>query len=302
MQKGGNMGAPKKKSYGRFFTVPVVISLSILIFLLLCIIFAPFITRTDPNALDLLNVLKGPSKEHLLGTDKTGRDIFTRILYGGRTSLLSAVGVVMISVVIGIPAGLISGYYGGKVDMILMRICDVVVSFPALLLAFIFVAAFGRGLGNAVLALGIVYVPMLAKLTRSLMLVEKNKTYVEAAHSIGYSDCKIIFHEIFPNCLPTILVELTLDLGYAILDLASMSFLGLGVQPPTSDWGYMLEENRAFLTTSPLMAISPGIVIIVFVVCLNVFVDGVQMYSDPSRRRMPSMKKLKKRMELTEHA
>lgn len=290
----------KPKSYGRFFTVPVIISLAILLVFIFCIVFAPAVTPIDPNKLDLANLLKDPSPEHLLGTDKTGRDIFARILYGGRTSLISAFGVVGISVVIGIPIGLLSGYYGGILDNILMRICDIVVSFPALLLAFIFVAAFGRGLTNAVIALGIVYVPMLAKLTRSLMLVEKNKTYVEAAHSIGYSDRKIIFEEIFPNCISSILVQLTLDLGYAILDMASMSFLGLGVQPPTSDWGYMLEENRAFLTTKPLMAIVPGIAIIVFVVSLNIFTDGIQTYLDPSRRKMPPMKKFKKRMGMND--
>lgn len=290
----------KPKSYGRFFTVPVIISLAILLVFIFCIVFAPVVTPIDPNKLDLANLLKDPSPEHLLGTDKTGRDIFARILYGGRTSLISAFGVVGISVVIGIPIGLLSGYYGGILDNILMRICDIVVSFPALLLAFIFVAAFGRGLTNAVIALGIVYVPMLAKLTRSLMLVEKNKTYVEAAHSIGYSDRKIIFEEIFPNCISSILVQLTLDLGYAILDMASMSFLGLGVQPPTSDWGYMLEENRAFLTTKPLMAIVPGIAIIVFVVSLNIFTDGIQTYLDPSRRKMPPMKKFKKRMGMND--
>ena len=278
------------------------ICLIIAAILILAALIGHFWTPYSTTDMDVSLKNAPPSWQHLMGCDNFGRDIFSRVLNGMGTTVLVALLTVGIGLIVGTVLGSLVGYYGGIVDTVLMRICDVVVSFPALLLAFIFVAAFGRGLGNAVLALGIVYVPMLAKLTRSLMLVEKNKTYVEAAHSIGYSDCKIIFHEIFPNCLPTILVELTLDLGYAILDLASMSFLGLGVQPPTSDWGYMLEENRAFLTTSPLMAISPGIVIIVFVVCLNVFVDGVQMYSDPSRRRMPSMKKLKKRMELTEHA
>ncbi len=286
----------KTQNYGRFFTLPVIISMTILIVILFCVIFANFITTKDPNALNLAEILQMPSSEHLLGTDKTGRDIFARILYGGRTSLLSALGVVGISVIIGVPLGLYSGYYGGKLDAVLMRICDVIVSFPALLLAFIFVAAFGRSLMNAILALGIVYVPMLAKLTRSLVLVEKNKTYVEAAHSIGYSDSRIIFREIFPNCISTILVQLTLDIGYAILDMASMSFLGLGVQPPTSDWGYMLEENRAFLTTYPVMALAPGVVIIVVVVAINVFSDGVQTYLDPSLRRLPSVEKFKRKL------
>ncbi len=286
----------KKANYGRLFTLPVIISVIVLAVILLSIILASVLTTVDPNEINLKEKLQGPSSKHILGTDKVGRDNFTRLLYGGRTSLISAFGIVLISVILGVPLGLFSGYYGGKLDSVLMRICDVIVSFPALLLAFIFVAAFGRGLGNAILALGIVYTPMLAKLTRSLMLVQKSQTYVEAAHSIGYSDMKIIFGEIFPNCISTIMVQLTLDLGYAILDMASMSFLGLGVQPPTSDWGYMLEENRVFLTNHPALALSPGIVIIITVVALNILSDGIQAYLDPSQRSLPSVKSFKKRM------
>ncbi len=283
---------------GQFFTAPVVAAMAVLIIILLGVIFANFIAPYNPTQVDLGSMMQGPSPEHLLGTDKSGRDIFTRLLYGGRTSLLGALGVILISVVAGIPLGLFSGYYGGKLDVILMRICDVIVSFPALLLAFVFVASFGRGLKNAVVALGIIYIPMLAKLTRSLVLVERNKTYVEAAQSIGFSDAQIIFRQILPNCVSTILVQLTLDLGYAILDLASMSFLGLGVQPPTADWGVMLEEGRIYLTTYPAMALAPGFAIILTVVALNIFSDGVQAYLDPSQRKLPSIQKFKKKVGL----
>ena len=286
----------KEKKTGKLFTSSVVISLVVLVLILAGVCLANVIAQYDPNELDLANMLKGPSAEHWLGTDKTGRDIFSRLLYGGRTSLLGALGVVGISIVIGVPIGLFSGYHGGKLDAVLMRICDVIVSFPALLLAFVFVAAFGRGLFNAVLALGIIYIPMLAKLTRSLVLVEKNKTYVEAARSIGFSDSRILFSQILPNCVSTMMVELTLDLGYAILDLASMSFLGLGVQPPTSDWGAMLEEGRIYITTSPLCAIAPGIMIIVTVIALNIFSDGIQGYLDPSQRKLPSIKSYRRIM------
>lgn len=286
----------KEKKLGKLFTPSVIISLTVLVIILVCVCFADVLAQYDPNALDIANMLKGPSAEHWLGTDKTGRDILSRLLYGGRTSLLGALGVVGISIVIGVPIGLLSGYHGGKLDSILMRICDVIVSFPALLLAFVFVAAFGRGLFNAILALGIIYIPMLAKLTRSLVLVEKNKTYVEAAKSIGFSDMRILFSQILPNCISTMMVELTLDLGYAILDLASMSFLGLGVQPPTSDWGAMLEEGRIYLTTSPLCAIAPGIMIIVTVIALNIFSDGIQGYLDPSQRKLPSIRSYRKLM------
>ena len=181
--------------------------------------------------------LAKPSMQHLLGADKVGRDLLTRLFYGGRTTLLSAIGVVAISVVIGVPLGLISGYYRGWLDTVIGRICDVVLSFPSLLLAFVFVAGFGRSMVNAIMALGIVYVPMLTRLVRSLTMVEKNKVYVEAATSIGYSDARIMFRHILPNCVSTIVVQITLDLAYAILDLAALSFLGLGVQPPTADWG-----------------------------------------------------------------
>ena len=286
----------KEKKLGKLFTPSVIISLTVLVIILVCVCFADALAQYDPNELDIANMLKGPSAEHWLGTDKTGRDILSRLLYGGRTSLLGALGVVGISIVIGVPIGLLSGYHGGKLDSILMRICDVIVSFPALLLAFVFVAAFGRGLFNAILALGIIYIPMLAKLTRSLVLIEKNKTYVEAAKSIGFSDTRILFSQILPNCISTMMVELTLDLGYAILDLASMSFLGLGVQPPTSDWGAMLEEGRIYLTTSPLCAIAPGIMIIVTVIALNIFSDGIQGYLDPSQRKLPSIRSYRKLM------
>lgn len=290
------MNNKKEKKLGKLFTPSVIISLAVLVIILVCVCFADLLAQYDPNALDIGNMLKGPSAEHLLGTDKTGRDIFSRLLFGGRTSLLGALGVVGISIVIGVPIGLFSGYHGGKLDSILMRICNVIVSFPALLLAFVFVAAFGRGLFNAILALGIIYIPMLAKLTRSLVLVEKNKTYVEAAKSIGFSDTRILFTQILPNCISTMMVELTLDLGYAILDLASMSFLGLGVQPPTSDWGAMLEEGRIYLTTSPLCAIAPGLMIIITVIALNIFSDGIQGYLDPSQRKLPSIRSYRRLM------
>ncbi|MEG2038104.1 MAG: ABC transporter permease, partial [Oscillospiraceae bacterium] len=224
-----------KKQQGKLFTVPVILSMLVLILIIMCCVFAGVIAPYEPTLQDLSSSLAKPTAEHILGADKMGRDLFSRLIYGGRTTLLGALGVVGFSVVVGVPLGLFSGYYGGKLENAIMRVCDVVLSFPALLLAFIFVAGFGRGLGNAILALGIVYVPMLTRLTRSLALVEKNKTYVEAAQSIGYSDMRIMFRHILPNCASTIIVQITLDLAYAILDLASLSFLGLGVQPPTAD-------------------------------------------------------------------
>ncbi len=169
----------KKNDIGTFFTAPIVISLVIIALIVLMSIFAPYYWRYDPDQMDMLNALQGPSLAHLFGTDQVGRDIFTRLMYGARTTLLSAL-LVVISIIIGIPLGVISGYYGGKIDSVIMRAEDVLLAFPALLLAFLFVASFGKGIANAIIALGIVYVPML-RLTRSLTLMEKNKTYVESA-------------------------------------------------------------------------------------------------------------------------
>jgi peptide/nickel transport system permease protein len=197
---------------------------------------------------------------------------------------------VILSVLIGAPLGLFSGYYGGKFDSIVGRFCDILLSFPSLLLAFLFVAALGRGIGSAVVALGISYVPMLTRLVRSLTLIEKNKTYVEAAESIGFSGPYIIFRHILPNCTDTVLVQLTLDLAYAILDLAALSFVGLGVSPPTADWGAMLDEGRSFLLQGPLLALAPGAAIVLTVVSLNICCDCVTQYLDPQSRSLPSFR------------
>ena len=285
----------KKKQEGILFTVPMIISVAILLAIIFVCVFAPLISPYLPTEQNLGDSLALPSRAHLLGADKVGRDLLTRLFYGGRTTLLSAIGVVLFSMVVGIPLGLVSGYYRGPLDTVIGRICDLILSFPSLLLAFVFVAGFGRSIVNAVVALGIVYVPMLTRLVRSLTMVEKNKTYVEAAVSIGYSDARIMFRHILPNCISTITVQLTLDLAYAILDLAALSFLGLGVQPPTADWGAMLDEGRGFLLQNPLLALAPGIAIILTVVALNIFSDGIHQYFEPVQRQLPSFEKVEKK-------
>lgn len=278
----------RRRGQGRLFTPVVAAAFAVLALILAACVLAPVLSPYDPNAQDLSNTLATPSAEHWLGCDQNGRDLFSRILYGGRTALTSALVVVAISMVLGIPLGLLSGYRGGFTDTVVMRICDILLSFPSLLLAFIFVAALGRGTGNAVLALGIVYVPMLTRLTRSLVLVEKNKVYVSACVSLGYSETRIVYRHILPNCISTILVQITLDIAYAILDLASLSFLGLGVRPPQADWGAMLDEGRAVLLINPFLSLIPGIVIIVVVVALNIFSDGLHQYLDRTQTALPS--------------
>ena len=293
----GPLYKSKRKNVGKLFTPVVTVAFVLLVAILLVCILAPVVAPYDPNAQDLTQVLAKPSAAHWLGCDQTGRDIFSRIIYGGRTALVSAVMVVVISVIIGIPLGLISGYKGWLADTIIMRCCDILLSFPSLLLAFVLVAGLGRNTFNAVLALGIVYVPMLTRLTRSLTLVEKNKVYVSACVSLGYSDTRILYRHILPNCISTILVQLTLDVAYAILDLASLSFLGLGTLPPQADWGAMLDEGRSVLLMSPVQSLSAGIVIVIVVVSLNIFSDGLHQYLDQAQTALPSFRKYEKKFE-----
>lgn len=285
----------RRRNHGRLFTPVVAAAFAVLALILAACVLAPLLAPYDPNSQDLANTLATPSAEHWLGCDQNGRDLFSRILYGGRTALTSALVVVAISMILGIPLGLLSGYRGGLTDTVVMRICDILLSFPSLLLAFIFVAALGRGTGNTVLALGIVYVPMLTRLTRSLVLVEKNKVYVSACVSLGYSEARIVYRHILPNCISTILVQITLDIAYAILDLASLSFLGLGVRPPQADWGAMLDEGRAVLLINPFLSLIPGLVIIIVVVALNIFSDGLHQYLDQSQTALPSFRTMERR-------
>jgi peptide/nickel transport system permease protein len=242
--------------------------------------------------------LQTPSAQRWLGTDNLGRDQFTRLLYGGRTTLINAFLAVLISVVVGIPLGLMCGYYGGKIDNAVMRVWDFILSFPTLLMAFIFVAAFGRGSWNAVIAIGVVYIPMISKLSRSMTITERTKPYVEACVTFDYSDARIIFLHILPNCLATLLAELTLDIGMAIIALASLSFLGLGVQMPQSDWGAMLQEGMAIILKAPYLALGPTIVIVLTTVSLNVVSDGIQMYLDPEQRKLLTFKKFRAKMKV----
>jgi peptide/nickel transport system permease protein len=286
-----------KKTQGIFLSAPLIISLTILLLIIICCMLAPVLAPYGESEQNLSASLAGPSAQNLLGADKMGRDLFSRLLYGGRITLVSALCVVLISLVIGAPLGLLSGYYGGKFDSITGRVCDVLLSFPSLLLAFLFVAAMGRGNASAVTALGIVYVPMITRLMRSLTLVEKNKTYVEAALSLGFPGPYILFRHIFPNCVNTMLVQLTLDLAYAILDLAALSFIGLGVSPPTADWGAMLHEGRNFLLQSPLLALAPGAAVIATVISLNLFSDCVTQYLDPQGRILPSFETAEKNLK-----
>ena len=254
----------------------VAIAGAVVLLITLAAVLAPVISPYEPDSQRLTQSLHGASGAHLLGTDKLGRDTLSRLLYGARTTLLSALFVVILSTVAGTVLGLLAGYFEGPVDLVVSRTLDIVLAFPALLLALIIVAAFGRGISNAVVALSIVYVPMIARLVRSACLVEKRLPYVEAAHALGYSDARVIFRHILPNTLPLLLVQAPIDFGYSILDLAALSFLGLGVQPPKADWGTMLAEGRDYLLLAPRLAIVAGLAIMTIVIAFNLLGDGLR--------------------------
>jgi len=290
----------KKKNNGKLFTIPMIICSIILIVIVVSVLLAPVLGQYDPDATDLMVNFEKPGKAHWLGTDNLGRDEFTRLLYGGRTTLIDAFLAVLISVVVGISLGMVCGYYGGKLDTVVMRVWDCLLAFPALLLAFILVAAFGPSGRNAVIAIGVAYIPMISKLARSMVLTEKTKAYVEACRTFGYSDVRIIFIHILPNCIATLLAELTLDFGTAIMSLASLSYLGLGVQLPKSDWGAMLQQGQQYVMKEPGLIAYPALVIILTVVSLNVVSDNIQMYLDPEQRKLPSFKKYRKKLKRME--
>jgi peptide/nickel transport system permease protein len=284
----GNPLQMTKRSFWRspfFRNRLAVISGFVLLLLFIIVIAAPLIATHDPAKQDLANSLKPPSAEHWLGTDKQGRDIWSRLVYGARPTLIGAIFVVLIAYTIGIPLGLISAYYGGRVDTIIMRCLDMLLAFPALLLAILIVATFGRGITNTVIALGIVYVPAIARVVRGATLVQRNQTYTEAAHSMGMYDGRILFRHLLPNVASPILVQGSNDLAYAILDIAALSFLGLGIQPPDPDWGSMLSEGRSYLLLSPYVSIFSGVAIMIAVISFNLFSDGLRSQLDPKQRK-----------------
>jgi peptide/nickel transport system permease protein len=252
--------------------------------LVLVAIFAPLLAPYDPNAIDLGDTLAPPSSEHWLGTDASGRDILSRLIYGTRTSLLGPLLVVGISTLVGVPLGLLAGYRGGMVDGVLGRIWDVMFAFPPLLLAIVIVAAFGAGFWTATIAIAIIYIPLLARVVRGVVLVEREKAYVDACKVQGFSSIRVAGRHVLPNVSPTIAAQSTLNFGYALLDLAGLAFLGLGVQPPTSDWGQMLTDGRASLVLhSYSQVISASIAIAVAVVAFNLVGDALSGRAGRSR-------------------
>ncbi len=256
----------------------------------LAAIFAPSLSPHDPVETALYDQLKPPawkdggSDKNILGTDDLGRDIFSRIIYGARVSLIVAVVSVGLAFVLGTLLGTISGYYKGALDSVIMRIMDIILAFPYLLLAIVVVAFLGPSLQNAMIAIGITYVPRFARIVRGSVLEEFEKDYVMAAKAVGARDWRIIFVAILPNCLGPLIVLTTLSFASAILDAAALSFLGLGAQPPTPEWGAMIASSRSLILRASWVMTFPGIAILFAVLGFNLLGDGLRDALDPRLR------------------
>lgn len=258
-----------------------IIGLIITITFILLAIFASTLSPYDPLTISLSERLQGPSRDHLLGTDEMGRDILSRLLYGVRISIRVGVTVVGLAMLLGVPLGIISGYFGGIVDNVLMRFLDILMAFPGVILSICIVAVLGPSLKNAMIAISIYAMPNFARLARAETLSIKYNEYIEAAKAVGSSNTRIMYSQILPNVITSLIVLGTLSSGNAILTTSSLGFLGLGAQPPTPEWGAMLSAGRKYILMAPHVTIFPGLAILLFVLGLNLFGDGIRDMLDP---------------------
>lgn len=258
-----------------------VIGGGLLAVFLVMALFAPLLAPYDPLAQDLYNRLKPPSLDHPFGTDDFGRDILSRVIYGSRISLRIGVVAVVIALALGTAIGLVAGYWGGVLDQLLMRLMDLLLAFPSILLAIGIVAILGPGLENAMLAIGLVAVPQYARLVRASALSVREMDYVQASRALGSGHMRILLVAILPNCLAPLIVQATLGLATAILDAAGLSFLGLGAQPPMPEWGAMLSNGRELIVRAPWVLTFPGLAIFFTVLAFNLFGDGLRDSLDP---------------------
>ena len=257
------------------------VSALVIVLIALAAIFAPVVAPYDPTKQDLLNRLQGMSAQHIFGTDQLGRDVLSRMIYGARTSLLIGLVPTLVSMLLGAVLGLISGYLGKAADFIIMRLADVTMAFPSLLLAMVVMYTLGRGIINIFLALTIVSWAGTARVVRAQTLSIREKEYVEAARGIGVGSFTIMFRHILPNCLPSLIVLFTLNIPGSILSESSLSFLGIGAQSPSTSWGLMVSEGKDYLFTNPVIAIAPGVAILVLALAFNFLGDGVRDAMDP---------------------
>ena len=282
----------EKKSRSEFLTVMkalsrnkmAIVGLIILIILVFAGTFAHVIAPYDYAAQDLQNAFQHPNAQHLFGTDEFGRDIFSRIIYGARMSLLVGFVSVGIAVIVGGALGAVAGYYGKRIDNIIMRLMDILLAVPQTLLAIAIVAALGTGLVNLMIAVGISSVPTYARIVRASVLTIREEEYIEAARASGTSNTKIIMKHILPNCVAPVIVQVTLGIASAILTAAGMSFIGLGIQPPEAEWGNMLSSGRDYIRGYSYMTMFPGLAIVITVLSLNLLGDGLRDALDPKLR------------------
>ena len=260
-----------------------MIGLAVALFFILLAMAAPLLAPYDPLATNWAAVRKAPSVIHLFGTDEIGRDVLARVIWASRASLLAGLVSVMLALALGVPIGLVSGYVGGILDGTIMRLIDAMLAIPFLILAIALAAFLGPSLTNAMIAIGISQIPIFARLTRGQVLSVKHEDYVEAARAVGNPQYRIVLRHILPNIVPPLLVQATLATAAAIIAEASLSFLGLGQQPPNPSWGSMLNTAKNFMTQAPWMAIWPGLAIFSLVLSLNLFGDGLRDALDPRR-------------------
>ncbi len=261
----------------RMATVGVVI----LLFIIIIAVFAPWIAPYSPQAQNLRRRFETSSSDHWFGTDELGRDIFSRIVYGSRVSLMVGFAAAFGGLVVGVIIGMLSGFYGGRFDDLVMRLIDVMMSFPGILLAILIVSVIGTGTVNVIIALAVWRIPTFARISRGSVLTLKEKEFVEAARALGANMPRIVFRHLALNSLPPILVYLSLSTATAILTAASLSFLGLGVQPPTAEWGLMVSTGRQFLRQAPHLIMIPGVAILLTVLSINFVGDALRDVLDP---------------------
>ena len=263
-----------------FRNTNLVIGSLILLVLAIIAVFAPFLAPYDPKQYDTTSILQSPSVRHFFGTDGFGRDIFSRVIYGARTSMIICVMVALCSGVVGSILGLLSGYYS-KLDRPIMCVMDGMMAIPSMLMAMAIVAALGNGMGNMILALSISNTPRVVRTVRATVLTVKQMDYIEAARSMGASDFRIMLRYIFPECISPLVVRLTMTMAFTILEEASLTFLGLGLDPTEASWGIILSEGRTMLRLAPYFVTLPGLVMIVSVYGINAMGDGLRDYLDP---------------------
>ncbi|HWD58218.1 MAG TPA: ABC transporter permease [Stellaceae bacterium] len=260
-----------------------LIGLGVVLFFVALAILAPLVSPYDPLATNWALVRKAPSALHPFGTDEIGRDVLARVIWGARASLLAGLVSVSLALAAGVPVGLVSGYLGGVVDGTLMRVIDAMLAIPFLILAIALAAFLGPSLANAMIAIGVSQTPIFARLTRGQVLSVKHEEYIEAARAVGNPHYRIVLRHILPNIVPPLLVQATLAAAAAIIAEASLSFLGLGEQPPDPSWGSMLNTAKNFVSQAPWMALWPGLAIFTLVLSLNLFGDGLRDALDPRR-------------------